>query len=413
MGTTTRTTNIYQRLDLLYLSLTSVLPGVISPIASCYMLKALMAETSYIYNEICSLREKWNDLLPFDEDDSQQILWKHWSKSLNPDNIKRHLNTYLPYQFEYVNVPPEYEELLKNRAQMQEELLETLDKLSKVLRLVSYIVRGTLPKSIIKLYDELQKRCEHEFMDGFYDLSTIPTYALEDYKKQLHKYTLMNFIKFKNDVPPAHHMDMAEQKWKELTDENGMPNKLSVGRYIYEHRFFLSILDLKDYFEYVKLLEFMQKSDPSNGSEAPTIHHDIDCSNNNMAQQPSSPTSYIWEPGIDTENMKRIIRARFIPLLKPKNRWLCVWRALKDTHKLKEETSLEQFIVEMLAWFPNNFTKESLHVYGTTYLARIPRKEWKKEKYIEDIRSHPKASPRAFDNFNTFCAELEDIIKEL
>ena len=242
MGTTTRTTNIYQRLDLLYLSLTSVLPGVISPIASCYMLKALMAETSYIYNEICSLREKWNDLLPFDEDDSQQILWKHWSKSLNPDNIKRHLNTYLPYQFEYVNVPPEYEELLKNRAQMQEELLETLDKLSKVLRLVSYIVRGTLPKSIIKLYDELQKRCEHEFMDGFYDLSTIPTYALEDYKKQLHKYTLMNFIKFKNDVPPAHHMDMAEQKWKELTDENGIPNKLSVGRYIYEHRFFLSIL---------------------------------------------------------------------------------------------------------------------------------------------------------------------------
>lgn len=399
MNTAIKTSSIYQRLDFLYYSLTSVFPSVTSPISSGYMLKAMLAETSYIYNEICSLRDKWKELLPFDEDDSQQIKWKHWSDHLKSEKIANYMRIHTPYTFEYVDMNEDDEKIVGSKAKMLEELYKKLDKLSIALRHVGFIVRAALPESIINLYEELKKRCEYEYLlHTNCDLSTMTPDILKDYKEQLHDLVLENFIKVEN-------RQEAQKIWNEMVNQHGVPNILSVGRYIYNNRFQLETYDLREYFEYVRVIDFLQ------ASQSNEIFQPETALTPEVTSEEKQVTA-ICQPQINTEHLKEIIRSHFIPAMKRKNQWLCVWRVLKDTDIFNKGVTIEQFTKLMTYWFPTQFSKEDLHVYGSTYLGKIRREKWEKKKYEEDIKSHKKASPKAFNTFNALCAEFEEILRD-
>ncbi len=413
METTIRTSSIYQRLDILCHSLTSVLPDVTSPVASCYMLKAILAEISYIYNEACTLKEKWRELLPFEEDDTPEVQWKRWSDNLQPRIIERSIKKNKTYVFDYVDMNDDDGAIVGKKAQMYENLYSSLEKLSLVLRQIHYIVRGTLPESIIKLYDSLKLRCEKEYTNWQNDLSSMTVHLLEEHKNYFYNLVLENFIKLDSENPDStDYLKTPQQKWNEMVDKDGIPIPIIVGRYIYENRFYLNTIELNFYYEYVRILEFSRNS--SGKKEKSRKKKTNETTHFSLKEKKDTPLSVvgIFDENIDIKLIKEIIQDEFIPLMKPKNRWTCVWRILKDKNFFTKKSTIDQFCELMSSWFPNDFKKDDIHVYRYTHLATKNRKRWSQKKYNDDIKTHKKASPKTYQNFVILYNELDEILTE-
>ena len=414
METTLRTSYIYQRLDILYKSLTSVLPELTSPVSSCYMLKAMLAEVSYIHYEINDIKGRWRKLLPFDEDDCPEEEWEKWSENLNPKNIKEIIKKRKSYDFAYVDMNDDDEGTLGRQAHLYEELYHKLEKLSVGLRQIHFIVRAALPESILTLYASLKERSERERFCWQDDWSVMSPYTLEEHKKHLYPLVIGNFIKTGNlPLTSAGPMVSAQQLWDEMTDEHGIPVPIKVGRYMYANRFYLNATDLNYYFEYVSILECLNRSRQEEMEKKSEEKNACEEKQNSPCESIHAAVriTEMFNQYVDIEMIKEVVQDEFIPLLKPKNRWVCVWRILKDKNLFAKKTTMDQFIVLMSFWFPDDFKESDIHVYRYTILANNNRKRWSWKKYIDDIRTHKKASPHVYEKFVQLYNTLEDILK--
>ena len=388
---TNKTSYVYQKLNFLYQMLTSVLPSVTSPVASCYFLKSVLTETIYVNDIIGTLQKQWREALPFEEDDSPSLKWTHWANLLNSKKITNQKSSYPPLGFDTMPVSEEDENIMRISGYMFDELLKELDKLYRALYILDSIVKASEPDSIHKLYNDLKNRCEdaREYNDDKHDLSKMSLYELNDYKNQLKLIVFEKVIKENSETKK-------QQKWKEITNDGEVPDELKAGRYIYKRRFDLKPYDLIEYFEYERVARYMDQS-----------YNKV--LNENLT--PGNITDII-NKGVDKDKLKKVIQNKFIPKFQIKNRWICAWRVLKDTHILIDAASIGDFIELMTFWFPKKISKDDLKYYKDTYLAKTPRKKWIEEDYIEDIKTHPKACPKAYRNFNALCLELENILKE-
>lgn len=387
---TIKTSQIYQKLDSLYYTLTSVIPSVSSPKASYYMIKGVLEETSYIYQLINSLQERWRELLPFEEDDSKPEKWAYWAEYLKPSKMVILKPFYHRTIFNSISVIEDADELMNKIKVESVELYHKLEKLSKALFILDSIVKAVEPDAIHKLYQDLRTRCEDTYIYTKHNLSEMSLYDLNDYKEQLLLSVFEKLIRENNDQKRL-------DKWEGMVNEYGVPDVRILGRYIYEHRFELSIYKLREYFEYERVVNFIYQSYNKELNHESSLFDFTD----------------IINPGVDKDKLKKVIQNKFIPKFKIKNRWLCAWRVLKDTHILIDIATIDHFMELMVHWFPSKFNKEDLKYYKDTYLAKVPRKEWNEEKYKEDIITHRRASKKAIVFFGALCSELEEILKTM
>ena len=327
--------------------------------------------------------------MPFEEDDSKTVEWAVWAEKLKPLQIRMFMPVYPPSISSSVTVSEEDKNTLVESEFVSRELYKELNKLSKALFILDSIVKAVEPDAIHKLYKDLKARCEDTYIHTKRDLSKMSLYDLSDYKGQLLLSVFEKVVKEKNE-------EDKRNKWKEMTNMDGVPDARIVGRYIYEHRWELELYDLREYFEYERVANFMYQ-----------IY------NKELNDEDSSfDLTDIITFGTDKDKLKKVIQTKFIPKFQIKNRWFCAWRVLKDKRILINGATIEDFTDLMTHWFPKKFTKEDLKYYKDTCLAKTSREQWEKEEYIADIKTHPKASSKAFENFNTLCIELEEVLKE-
>ena len=384
---TIRTSSVYQKLDTLYCVLTTIIPSITSPVAFYHLLKAMLAETSCIHDIICSLQQKWRELLPFEEDDSPKTRWASWAVYLKSKEVEKALH--FPIGFDELTASEEEDRLMEESGLLLKKLKQELCKLSKALLILESIVKASEPDAIHKLYDDLKARCE-DASDGSKDnLDKMSLYELNDYQKELRSSIFEKVI-----------LENREEKklrtWKSITNENEIPDTLQAGRHIYKHRCKLKVHDLVDFFKYEKVATYMCR------------FHEKEVDENALPLH----TDDIINGKVDKEQLKKVIQTKFIPKLKKRNQWFCVWRVMKDAHILVNAATIKHFTGLIMQWFPKNFAKDDLKYYKDTYLAKVARKNWNEEKYIEDIKTHPKASPSALNNFDKLCLELEGILKD-
>lgn len=460
MCTTTEKSITLQLLEDLLFALKKVLPNIHSPLGISYQLLALLADAKFLNHRLKDLENEWEQRLPFGEGDDKDVDWKLWKKDFHPEKIKPFL-MYLgelhefiqegdryPYDDNEMMCPSKNLEYLVDQKYLTEflhntgvnrialtrmavglkyykyeliyALLDELTELWNMLDLISRIISMLHPDKIQNLYNELKtvydKKCSIKLpVDETSITKHHKNYYLRTYKDIMLKSNFIG-ISIPMDTPQSGYMDEAQKVWQTMLDENGLPDTLEVGKYMYLNRRRLSHTDLEAYFDYVNMLKYFADKKMNMGNDCPSPKNPI------KEVSKIVPNHKVFHrkcgaPGrgkeINFEYLKAIIEKECLPEITQKYHWFCLWHILLYRKIVKEEAKQTHFIQKMQEWFPNHdpyCSKDSLHIYAPSYFKQhMDYNTWNDEVYREEVKGK-KGKPKENSNI---CEELKSICERL
>ncbi len=460
MCTATEKSITLQLLEDLLFALKKVLPNIHSPLGISYQLLALLADAKFLNHRLKDLENEWEQRLPFGEGDDKDVDWKLWKKDFHPEKIKPFL-MYLgelhefiqegdryPYDDNEMMCPSKNLEYLVDQKYLTEflhntgvnrialtrmavglkyykyeliyALLDELTELWNMLDLISRIISMLHPDKIQNLYNELKtvydKKCSIKLpVDETSITKHHKNYYLRTYKDIMLKSNFIG-ISIPMDTPQSGYMDEAQKVWQTMLDENGLPDTLEVGKYMYLNRRRLSHTDLEAYFDYVNMLKYFADKKMNMGNDCPSPKNPI------KEVSKIVPNHKVFHrkcgaPGrgkeINFEYLKAIIEKECLPEITQKYHWFCLWHILLYRKIVKEEAKQTHFIQKMQEWFPNHdpyCSKDSLHIYAPSYFKQhMDYNTWNDEVYREEVKGK-KGKPKENSNI---CEELKSICERL
>lgn len=460
MCTTTEKSITLQLLEDLLFALKKVLPNIHSPLGISYQLLALLADAKFLNHRLKDLENEWEQRLPFGEGDDKDVDWKLWKKDFHPEKIRPFL-MYLgelhefiqegdryPYDDNEMMCPSKNLEYLVDQKYLTEflhntgvnrialtrmavglkyykyeliyALLDELTELWNMLDLISRIISMLHPDKIQNLYNELKtvydKKCSIKLpVDETSITKHHKNYYLRTYKDIMLKSNFIG-ISIPMDTPQSGYMDEAQKVWQTMLDENGLPDTLEVGKYMYLNRRRLSHTDLEAYFDYVNMLKYFADKKMNMGNDCPSPKNPI------KEVSKIVPNHKVFHrkcgaPGrgkeINFEYLKAIIEKECLPEITQKYHWFCLWHILLYRKIVKEEAKQTHFIQKMQEWFPNHdpyCSKDSLHIYAPSYFKQhMDYNTWNDEVYREEVKGK-KGKPKENSNI---CEELKSICERL
>ena len=460
MCTATEKSITLQLLEDLLFALKKVLPNIHSPLGIAHQLLALLADAKFLNHRLKDLENEWEQRLPFGEGDDKDVDWGLWKKDFHPEKIKPFL-MYLgelhefilegdryPYHENEMMSPSKNLEYLVDQKYLTEfihntgvnrialtrmavglkyykyeliyALLDELTKLWNMLDLISRVISMLHPDKIQNLYNELKSVYENNHSKKLLVNETSITKHHRNYYLRTYKEILLksNFIgmSVQMDTTQSDYMDKAQEVWQTMLDEDGMPDILEVGKYMYLNRRKLSYADLEAYFDYVDILEYFadKKIDIEKGALTQKV------SIKKMSK--IVPDHKVFHrkcgaPGkgkeINYEYLKTIIEKECLPEITQKYHWFCLWHILLYRKIVKKEAKQTHFIQKMQEWFPNHdpyCTKDSLHIYASSYFKHHQDyNTWDEEVYRKEVKEK-KGKPKENSNI---CEELKSICERL
>ena len=460
MNTDTEKSITLQLLEDLLFALKKVLPNIHSPLGISHQLLALLADAKFLNHRLKDLENEWEQRLPFGEGDDKDVDWELWKKDFHPEKIKPFL-LYLgelhefilegdryPYDDNEMMCPSKNLEYLVDQKYLTEflhntgvnrialtrmvvglkyykyeliyALLDELTKLWNMLDLISRVISMLHPNKIQNFYNELKTVYDKNISTKFPFNETSITKHHKNYYLRTYKDILLksNFIRISIPMNTTHsnYMDRAQDVWQALLDEDGLPDILEVGKYMYLNRRELSHTDLEAYFDYVNILEYLvdKKMDIKKGCQPPKAPI------NKMSK--IVPNHKVFHrkcgaPGrgkdINYESLRTTIEQECLPEITQNYHWFCLWHILLYRKIVKPEAKQTHFIQKMQEWFPNHdpyCSKDSLHIYAASYFKRhMDYTTWNDEMYRREIKNK-NGKPKENSNI---CEELKSICERL
>lgn len=396
----------YQSLDQLYYSLTEVLPKACNKLSYCYILKAMILETSNIYEKIRNLKIKWQEQLPFDEDNVKKLQWNRWSVNFHPGNIQNLMRLRLEVKESMGNDTVEDMDvwLVDQKDVMFDRLLAILRDLSDTLMEIETILNILDPDKVKDLYYKRKSVYENNYSRMRQKPTTsmlkykVYFFSETYYKKMLESFFISADIK---EDDREIYWEKLQQEWEKLLDENKEPNILEIGMRIFNNRYRLKDSDLQPLFDYICFQEdYTELTKELNKIE---ISKQVELKNSNLI--------FVEEYNSKKVNLQllyEIIQNECLPKIQTNYHWFCLWRVLKDLKLVIKKMTQKAFLSQMKKWYESKpCTYEALHIYAPTHLGQEEWRKWDFERYKKSIDNKPRANIESFEEFRCICRDME------